>query len=480
MLLQKSYSKKIINFNLLIIAFFSLFFSLTNTSYSYSQENKISYNKKTKINLITKVKTKFQNIANNIQDHLRDKNAPLSVQLFFTFLLGLLMSLTPCIYPTLTLTIGALQGQKTNSLGFSFLLALFYGLGISITFATLGLIAATSGQLFGNILSNPIFICALSSWLLYMGLAMFGLYEMYIPRFLQTRSNNNLKSGSLLAAFSFGAISGTIASPCISPGLALLLTIVASMANKVLGFILLFSFGFGLSLPIIILGTFSSSINLLPQSGTWMLEVKKLFGILIAGLSLYFLNNVLADFVIYILALILSLAGVIYVAKELINNIKTKTSNIWNYIILIIFLLLTYNFANKTYSETKVYFNNKNLKKLNYDQAKDLAIKTNKNLLLDFGAEWCSICKKIDRKIFNNPEFKDILSKFIFVKIDATDSSSEIYNRLSKKYKIIGVPVILVTNPSDESIIKRWGGELFYKTNSEVIKLFENQVKIIN
>jgi len=77
--------------------------------------------------------------------------------------------------------------------------------------------------------------------------------------------------------FIFGAISGSIASPCLSPGLALLLTIVATLGSKILGFILLFVFGLGLSMPLLIIGTFSNSMNIIPRAGGWMVEVKKLY-----------------------------------------------------------------------------------------------------------------------------------------------------------------------------------------------------------
>ena len=107
----------------------------------------------------------------------------------------------------------------------------------------------------------------------YLALSMFGFYDMYVPNILQTKNNVNHK-GSLFSAFVFGAISGSIASPCLSPGLALLLTIVATLGNNLLGFLLLFSFGIGLSIPLLIIGTFSSSINILPQAGMWMIEVK--------------------------------------------------------------------------------------------------------------------------------------------------------------------------------------------------------------
>jgi thiol:disulfide interchange protein DsbD len=106
--------------------------------------------------------------------------------------------------------------------------------------------------------------------------------------------DNQIKKGNpFLRAFLFGAISGTIASPCLSPGLALLLTIVAALADITKGFILLFAFGIGLGIPLTIIGTFSGSVSLLPRAGLWMIEVKRIFGILLLLLAFSFAGKIL-------------------------------------------------------------------------------------------------------------------------------------------------------------------------------------------
>ena len=53
--------------------------------------------------------------------------------------LGLLLSLTPCIYPMIPITIGILQAQGSSSFWRNFSLALAYTMGIATTFALLGL-----------------------------------------------------------------------------------------------------------------------------------------------------------------------------------------------------------------------------------------------------------------------------------------------------------------------------------------------------
>ncbi len=212
------------------------------------------------------------------------------IQALLAFLLGLLMSLTPCIYPMIPITVGILQAQGKKSIVYNFFISLAYTCGIATTFALCGVTAALTGAVCGKLLINPFFVLLMIAVLLYFAFSMFGLYEMHVPKFL--RNQTTVKNGSILSIFAFGMISGTVASPCITPGLALLLTIVGSLGSYVLGFILLFAFGIGLSVPLLIIGTFSSSLNMMPKAGMWMVEVKKFFGFMLIGMSFYFLNNI--------------------------------------------------------------------------------------------------------------------------------------------------------------------------------------------
>jgi len=250
------------------------------------------------------------------------------IRILLVFLLGLLLSLTPCIYPMIPITIGILQAQARKSMARNILTALLYTLGLATTFAILGLLAAFAGQRIGNLMVNPWVIGLVVVLLIYVAFSLFDVYELYIPRFLKT--NGKIYSGSLLSAFIFGMISGTVASPCISPGLILILTIVANLQNLILGFVLLFFFGFGLSLPLLLIGISSTTLAFLPQAGEWMVEIKHLFGFILFGMCLYFLNYILPwHILLWFIALFVFLAGIFYLYNAqknhgLVRGIKTS------------------------------------------------------------------------------------------------------------------------------------------------------------
>ncbi len=118
-------------------------------------------------------------------------------------------------------------------------------------------------------------------------------------------------------------ISGTIASPCLSPALAILLGYVAKVGSPLFGFATLFVFALGMGLLLIFIGTFAASISLLPRAGGWMVEVKRFFGFLLLAVCIYFLQPFLSFGLALKAYAILSLAASFYYfATSKKNKIK--------------------------------------------------------------------------------------------------------------------------------------------------------------
>lgn len=384
----------------------------------------------------------------------------LALKLFFVLILGILLSLTPCIYPMIPITVGILQAQGSTSILRNFSLALAYSMGIATTFAALGLAAAFTGQMFGNLMSSPIVILSLVALLAYLAFAMMGFYEMYTPKFLT--NNTAVRGGSLSGAFLFGAVSGTVASPCLSPGLILVLSIVTALGNKLLGFLMLFTFGIGLSIPLLIIGTFSSSLNLLPQAGMWMVEIKKMFGLLMLGMCFYFLHFIMP----WSLVLWLAIATTIVLAPFYLRAAQRSTGSckLINYGMYAMLLAATVGAGSHAYKAawqpTDVNVHNA-LWLTNYTDALEQAQKNDAYIFVDITAPYCSICAAIEQKLFTNNQVIDALQQLIPVQIDSSDTTHAVHMDLLKKFDVFGVPTFLLIDPKTETIAKRWGGELY-------------------
>lgn len=389
-------------------------------------------------------------------------------RLLLAFVMGVLLSLTPCIYPMIPITVAILQSHGKRSMWYNFLFALAYTMGIATTFATLGLVAAYTGSIFGTILNNPLVIVTIVAFFVYLAGSMLGLYEMYLPRWMQNSSGSK-QGGSALSAFLFGAVSGTIASPCLTPGLLFLLTYVCQLQSLVLGFVLLFVFGIGTSMPLLIIGTFSNAIQFLPNAGMWMVEVKKLFGFILLGMSIYFLKGILPLYVLYLLtALLIAAAGVFYLyeATRYVNK-NNRLKKFFGMLLIIAAVPL----IGKSYlvraeqqnpTESSIWLEH-------YGNAKATAIQQNKKLLVFISGPFCSICKLIETKFFQNNTVITAMDQIIPIKIKDTQNMDESSAHLLSAFTIKGVPTILLLNPTDETEIKRWGSELYDKTPEEFI-----------
>ena len=323
------------------------------------------------------------------------------LRILLAFLLGLLLSLTPCIYPMIPITIGILHQSGKKSLFYNSLGSFSYASGLSTTFATLGLLAAFAGASFGSALSNPIFIIFIVAFLGYMSLTMIGVIDMYTPAFMKGNAQMNSKLGPFLSAFLFGLISGTIASPCVSPGLALLLTIVATLGSYVIGFVILFAFGMGMSTPLMIIATFSNSLSVLPQSGMWMVEIKRLLGFVMFMMCFYYLNNIIPfTILIWVIAAYVLGVALYYIISSQSSQEHRKFKSFLGVGLLALFIFLCFKVFETNFVTIKPTVTVETPWVESYDDALEQARNENKAVLLDFWANHCSICKAIDAKVF--------------------------------------------------------------------------------
>ncbi len=399
----------------------------------------------------------FKNSLSALLEHTHS----FPIQLILSLLLGFLLSLTPCIFPMIPITIGILQGTGGNSRQKSFFIASAYTLGVSLTFAFLGLLIASGGLAFGEFTRSPFFVLSLVTFLSYLALSMFGLYDMHVPAFLKKRAQKKSEQGSVLSAFIFGALSGTIASPCLSPGLALILTIAATLGNKILAFLLLFVFGIGSALPLLIIGTFSSSLQLFPQAGMWMIEVKKLFGFMLFAVCFYYSSSFLAlPVLLWLIAEFLGITGLWYfsgLSKH--DSSKTKLYKKIMGTVLLVGSALFFVYAYKSEQTSKpevIASEQKQIEGISwhtdYQKAYTQAEEEHKKLFVVYTTDFCPSCLVLEKKILTQPAFFKAVDTFVCVKI----SDRALLKSLIGEHTFIPTPTILVVDPLKNKVLKQW------------------------
>ncbi len=221
--------------------------------------------------------------------------AALGTSLFFSVAIcfggGVLASLSPCVYPLLPIVatyVGSRSmGDPTRTK--AFFMSLAYVLGLAVVYTGLGMAAALTGSLFGGIASHPWARIVVANIFILLGLNI--LDAIPLPFFSgggSTGGGQKDRQG-FFGAFTLGAASGVVASPCTAPVLGVLLTYVATTQNVALGGSLLFAFSLGFGLLLLLVGTFSGIMTALPKPGNWMNLLKKALGIIMILLGEYYL-----------------------------------------------------------------------------------------------------------------------------------------------------------------------------------------------
>lgn len=212
-----------------------------------------------------------------------------ALALLIAYLGGILVSFTPCVYPVIPITVAYIGGQSGGSKARSFILSLAYVLGMAATYTGLGLAAALTGALFGNIQTSPWTYIVVANVCILLGLSMLDVFAIPLPGFAAGSGGAAGGRRGLPGAVAVGAVSGLVVGPCTAPVLAALLGYVAARQNVAYGAALLFVFAFGMGTLLILAGTFSGILAGLPKAGGWMVRVKRLFGWILIVLGQYFL-----------------------------------------------------------------------------------------------------------------------------------------------------------------------------------------------
>ncbi len=352
------------------------------------------------------------------------------VTFLILFILGLSLNLTPCVFPMVPITVGFFGGQSEGNTRRTFMFALFYVLGISITISILGMLAALSGGIWGSVLQNPIVILVVAGVLIALALSMFGVYEFRLPSVLMNQSGGSRAGifGSLL----MGLTMGIVAAPCIGPVILGLLLFVGQTANPVTGFWMFFVLAWGLGFPYLFLAVFSGAIHRLPQSGMWMLTVKRIFGFILLGMAIYFLESLFPEKIHSILLPGYAILAGLFIGWMDRDRIGFVFRWIKFAIAVIAISIGVWLFLSSEKAGWPLY-----------DESSFAeAIDQGKPVILDFFADWCFSCKELEARTFADEKVQNAIHRFAAFRVDLT-KSNEFSKAMESKYRIRGLPTVI-------------------------------------
>jgi thiol:disulfide interchange protein DsbD len=363
------------------------------------------------------------------------------------FVGGLLVSLTPCVYPMIAITVSVFGANQAKSRWQAAGLSSVFVLGIAVMFTGLGIAAALSGGIFGSALSNKYVIGFVAIVFFALAASMFGAFELALPSSL----NNRLATVGGIGfggAFVLGLVSALVAAPCTGPVLGAILIWIAATHRLLLGTGVMFTFALGLGVPFFLVGTFAVS---LPKGGSWMLGVKWFFGVVLSVVALYFLRNaipalqhvaqrgtwypsVAAALVVVGLAL-----AWLHVAAEKRGAKHPERSKPFKLVSIPLaicgaFMLISWSLLPKG-----------ELQWLTSEEAgRLLANSEHRPVIVDFGASWCGACNELNSHTFSDETVRAEASRFVAIRVDATDDEDPQVNAVKDKYHVVGLPTVVV------------------------------------
>jgi thiol:disulfide interchange protein DsbD len=394
-------------------------------------------------------------------------------------LLGIGLSLTPCILPMVPILSGIIVGHGKNlSTRQGILLSSAYVLGMASSYALAGILAATFGAQ-GNLqayMQNPWVISVFAGVFVVLSLSMFGLYNLALPSRMQNALyslSNQQKGGHLFGVFVMGALSALVVSPCVSAPLAGALVFISSTGDKLMGGLALFALGIGMGLPLIAIG--AGGGKLVPKAGAWMNHIKHFFGVILLAVAIWLLSRIIpAQITMLLWAILLITYGINTGALEPATSDTAKLGKAGSFMLLlygiVLFigamsggtdpmkpLQLIQNSKVNITTEKPLFTRIKNTTELT--QAIILAKQQNKTVMLDFYADWCTACIDMEKNVFSKAETQAALADFVVLQIDVTKNSKDDKEVLNR-FNLFGPPSILFFKNGEQLKEKSLQGEM--------------------
>ena len=378
----------------------------------------------------------------------------------FFFGAGLLLALTPCVFPMIPILSGIIvgRGHKITKMH-AFILSLAYVLGMAVTYAAAGVAAGFSGSLISNALQTPWVLGSFSALFVLLSLSMFGLYELQLPSSWQSKLNDTssrLHGGHLSGVFAMGALSAVIMGPCVAAPLAGALLYIGQTHDAVLGGVALFALALGMGAPLLLIGT--SAGALLPKAGAWMEAVKSFFGVMLLALAIWIIQPLLAIAVQMLLwATLLIFSGIYLRALDALPHNASGWHRLFKSIGLLALLLGVAYLIGALSGARAILRPLGNAGRveaqapamLQFSRVIDvaeldrrIAQASGRPVMLDFYADWCVSCKEMERFTFHDPAVQAKLKPVLLLQADVT-ANSEADSALLKRFGLYGPPGIL-------------------------------------
>ena len=398
---------------------------------------------------------------------IRDGALPWVMATFFGF--GLLLAFTPCVLPMVPILSSIIVGQGASlSTARAFSLSLTFVLAMALTYTAAGVVVAMLGQNLQAAFQHPLILAAFAAIFVALALAMFGVYELQVPAALQSRLSEisqRQEGGTLIGAGIMGFLSALIVGPCVAAPLAAALIVIGQSGDATRGGLTLFAMSLGMGTPLLAFGV--SAGKLLPKAGPWMNAIKAGFGVLLLGVAIWMLDRILPP------PVTLGLWGALLIGTGVLmgafgrsapsSGSARRFARIGGVAALVYGGVMLVGAAAGSHdplrplqglgADEKVAGLDFRLIKSSddLDQALAEAASAGRLAMLDFYADWCVDCKKMERYTFTEPAVAEALDGMLLIKADVTANDAQ-DRELLNRFGIFGPPTIAFFDTAGDEV----------------------------
>jgi len=403
-----------------------------------------------------------QNETDVIAGTLKDGSLLLVLATFFGF--GLLLSLTPCVFPMIPILSSIIvkagdSGDLTASKGF--FLSLVYVLAMSVAYTIAGVLAGLFGANLQVALQNPYVLVIFAAIFVALAFSMFGYFKLELPQSIQNKVNKTTdgKENQGIAGIAImGFLSALIVGPCVAPPLAGALVYIGQTGDAFLGGAALFVMSLGMGAPLLLIGLGAGKY--MPKPGGWMDSVTKIFGIVMLAVAVWMLDRVLPSNVVMYLWALLLIGAALYlqVFGHILARLITTVVLVYGVLVFVGAVSGATNPLDplsKLTSKTVVGQADSTKLKWNYVKTNaqiDAAVKaSSKPVMLDFYADWCISCKELEGITFKDATVLAKLNEFTLIKADVTKNTDD-DKAMQKRFGVVGPPALIFWDKDNKEI----------------------------
>jgi len=397
--------------------------------------------------------------------------------IFLFLIMGILLALTPCIFPMIPILSSIIVSQQAKdeepSAFKGFFISLVYVLSMAVTYTLVGVISGLLGADIQAAMQSPWVLTGFAVMFFALAISLFGYYEIQLPAKWQSKINamsDNAQGNGIIGTVIMGFLSAFIIGPCVAPPLAGAVIFISQTGDALLGGIALFAMSMGMGLPLLLVG--AGAGKFMPRPGGWMTAVSQTFGVVMLALAIFMLGKVLSAEFTMLLWSLLFMGTAFYMG--VFDNSATRVGmkklfQLLAFVFLIYGALLFVGFLTgaksmlsplEKFTTAKVAQGVAVVKKEEAKEGYTIAkLKkeveaSDKLVIVDFRKKSCAACDELEQFTFPKAEVQAELKRFTFIKIDVTNNTEE-EKVLMKKYNAFGTPSIIFFDKNNKYLANK-------------------------